>query len=53
MIGGFCSYRVLPDILFNLIKSIHFELVLEKCSIDRRKMCRQNEGRNPRMDEAI
>jgi hypothetical protein len=38
---------------FSSIKSIHFELVLEKCSIHGRKICRQNESRKPGKDETI
>jgi hypothetical protein len=38
---------------FSSIKSIHFELVLEKCSIHGRKTCRQNESVKPRRVETI
>lgn len=40
---------------FSSIKSIHFELVLEKCtySTHGRKICRRKESRKPRRDETI
>jgi hypothetical protein len=36
---------------FSSTKSIHFELLLEKCSIHGRKIYRLNESRKPRRDE--